>query len=107
MSASREQDIRKQYKRLKRKLPDSILNKPVVNDQEEMFLYNCFHDLCSERYPSDHAITAIPICKIYEYAQHLEVPITYHQRFVYVIKCLDLHYLKVSNDSIRQARRKK
>ena len=106
MPASQEQDIIKQYNRLKRKLPDSIKNKPTIDNSEEMFLYNSFHNLCSERYPSSHSVSQIPICKIHEYARHLEVPATYYQRFIYVIKNLDLHYLKVTNDDLRQARKK-
>ena len=107
MPHDQEQSIIKQYKKLNKPPPKQIRDKPRLEDREELFLYNCFHELSTERYPNSYGISPIPVCKIYEYARNIEVAPSYHQRFVFCMRSLDTHYVKSLNENIRQSRKGK
>lgn len=105
MPPDQEQSIRKQYKKLGRPLPKYILDKPKLGE-DGLFAWSCFWELSTERYPSQVGVTSIPICKIYEYLNHLLVPDFYKSVLVYCIRQLDMHYVKDCNDSLKQMKKK-
>lgn len=106
MSPDQEQSIIKQYSRLGREIPKHILDKPKLS-YDEPYLYSWFLELGTERFPSSNIVTQIPITKIYEHARNLLIPDEYLARFVYCIRQLDLHYVRVSNDELSSMRKAK
>lgn len=106
MSESREQSIRKQLSKLGEELPDIITNSPKLI-RDEPFLWRCYWELDTERYPSSHSFMPIPINAIAQYAKWNFIPEKYFERYSYCIRQLDMHYVSVANGEIASARRKK
>lgn len=106
MSESQEQSIRDQLSKIGESLPDIIINQPKLTG-DETFLWRCYWELDTERYPSSHCIMPIPINAIARYAEWNCIPQSYFERYSYCVRQLDMHYVSVCNGEIAAARKKK
>lgn len=88
-------------------IPDVLLNKPELKSQYLYFYLHTFRILESERPASQYCVMPIPITKIIEYGNFLNLGYDELNIFIHIIKEIDDYVVDYWNDKMKNERNKK